>query len=154
MSSIYPLCKKVLGKHFSALVHEYMETMPPDHFNLNQAARKFPQFLANHAEAHLKRHPFLAELADYEWIELAVMEADVLLDLSSEVCDQSVLQSNSSEELDLKAFAASVPRLNPTVLMRAYKYPISEISPPLRGGGEITTSAKSAGFLDLGLSCR
>ncbi len=143
MSSIYPLCKKVLGKHFSALVHEYMETMPPDHFNLNQAARKFPQFLANHAEAHLKRHPFLAELADYEWIELAVMEADVLLDLSSAVCDQSVLQSNSSEELDLKAFAASVPRLNPTVVLRAYKYPISEIAHLLEEGEKLPRRQKA-----------
>ena len=75
--------------------------------------------MANHAEAHLKRHPFIAELADYEWIELAVMEADVMVDLGSAVCDQSVLQGNCSEELDLKAFAASVPRLTPTVLLRA-----------------------------------
>ncbi|CAN5364816.1 hypothetical protein BH11CYA1_BH11CYA1_19080 [soil metagenome] len=142
MASIYPLCKKVLGKHFNTLVHEYMETMPPDHFNLNQSARKFSQFLATHAEAHLKRHPFLAELADYEWIELAVIEADVVVD-STEVNDQSILQSESSEELDLKAFAASVPRLNGTVVTRCYKYPISEIAGLLEDGEKLPRRQKA-----------
>jgi hypothetical protein len=143
MSSIYPHCKKILGKHFSTLVQEYMETMPPDHFNLNQSARKFSEFLANYAEPHLKRHPFLAELADYEWIELAVLEADVLVDLSAEVDGQSVLQCESSEELDLKAFAASVPRLNGTVLTRAYKYPISEIVTLLEQGEKLPRRQKA-----------
>ncbi len=142
MASVYPLCKKVLGKHFSTLVHEYFEAMPPDHFNLNQSARKFPLFLANYAELHLKRHPFLAELADYEWIELAVLEADVLVDLSSEASTQSVLQSQSCEELDLKAFAASVPRLNPTVITRCYKYPISEIANLLEEGEKLPRRQK------------
>ena len=143
MASIYPLSKKVLGKHFDSLVHEYMETMPPDHFNLNQSARRFAEFLANHAEAHLKRHPFLAELADYEWIELAVIEADVLVDQTDASSGQSILESESSEELDLKAFAASVPRLNATVLTRSYKYPISEIAALLEGGEKLPRRQKA-----------
>ena len=143
MASIYPLCKKVLGKHFSTLVHDYYEAMPPDHFNLNQSARKFSPFLESYAEPHLRRHPFLAELADYEWIELAILEADVLVDLSSEVGKQSVLQSNSCEELDLKAFAASVPRLNPTVITRSYKYPISEIANLLEEGAKLPRRQKA-----------
>ncbi len=126
MASIYPHCKKILGKHFTSTVHDYMETMPPEHFNLNQAARKFAQFLGEHesAQALRQKHAFLAELADYEWIELEVMESNVEVDVA---VVQKNLETETVRELDLHAFAASVPQLNPTLIARAYKYPISEI---------------------------
>lgn len=121
MASIYPHCKKLLGKNFRAIVLDYMETMPPDHFNFNQAARKFPQFMAEHAEVELRKKPFLAELADYEWIELAVLENDAEIEFTA------VKNPASATVIDPVQFAQTVPRLNPTVVLRAYRYPISKI---------------------------
>jgi len=125
MASIYPHCKKILGKHFNATVHNYMETMPPAHFNLNQAASQFSQFLSEHqsTEAYRLKHPFLPELADYEWIELEAMESnsEVNVAAASSTADVQYLLS------DLQVFAGSVPQLNPTLIARAYKYPIGEI---------------------------
>lgn len=45
MASIYPICKELIGKSFSTLVTDYFEAMPAEHFNLNQSARRFPEFL-------------------------------------------------------------------------------------------------------------
>ncbi len=132
MASIYPHCKKILGKHFTSTVHDYMETMPPEHFNLNQAARKFAQFLAVHesTQALRQKHAFLAELADYEWIELEVMESNVEVHapaVQENLQTKADSEAKLEQDLDLHAFATSVPQLNPTLIARAYKYPISEI---------------------------
>jgi hypothetical protein len=123
MASIYPHCKKLLGKNFRTIVFDYMETMPPDHFNFNQAARKFSQYLTEHGEAELKKRPFLAELADYEWIELAVIENDVDVDYSR----TNTREALAATVIDPVQFAQTVPRLNPTTVLRAYRYPIATI---------------------------
>lgn len=115
MESIYPACQRIIPD-FESHVYKYMEECPPSHFNLNQAAKGFSTYLSNNCPALLKKYPFLSELADYEWLELEVMEADVEWPLHTHV----VLN-------DPALFSVYKPVLNPTMQLRNYKYPISEI---------------------------
>ena len=115
MESIYPACQRIISD-FEPIVYKYMEECPPTHFNLNQAAKGFSNYLLKNCPSLLKKYPFLPELADYEWIELEVMEVDV----DWPEYEQIVLN-------DPEQFSVYRPVLNPTLQLRNYKYPISEI---------------------------
>lgn len=115
MESIYPACQRIISD-FELHVYNYMQEFPPIHFNLNQAAKGFSDYLLNSCPSLLKKYPFLPELADYEWIELEVMEVDV----DWPFYEQIVLN-------DPGLFATCKPVLNPTLRLRKYKYPISDI---------------------------
>lgn len=115
MESIYPACQRIISD-FESHVYKYMNQCPPTHFNLNQAAKGFSDYLSNNCSLLLKKYPFLPELADYEWVELEVMEADVDWPLHEHI----VLN-------DPGLFVTCKPVLNPTLRLRNYKYPISEI---------------------------
>lgn len=115
MDSIYPACQRFITD-FEALVYKYMEECPPTHFNLNQSAKGFSSYLEKKCPELVKKFPFLPELADYEWLELEVMEADV------DWPPHEAIVLN-----DPALFAAYRPVLNPTMQLRNYKYPISDI---------------------------
>lgn len=123
MNSIYPGCAKVLGKHWHEMVGEYFENCPPGHFNLNAGAAKFSEFLKERIDPCVKRHPFLSELADYEWIELEVLEhageplpgEDIALDEPTK-------------------FATFGPNVNPVLIVRHYVFPITKVVDWLRAG--------------------
>lgn len=115
MESIYPACQRLISD-FEALVYKYMEECPPTHFNLNQSAKGFSLYLKKKCPELVKKIPFLPELADYEWLELEVMEADVDWPLHEAI----ILN-------DPALFTAYRPVLNPTMQLRNYKYPISDI---------------------------
>ncbi len=115
MESIYPACQRFISD-FEALVYKYMEECPPTHFNLNQAAKGFSFFLKKKCPDLVKQLPFLPELADYEWLELEVMEADV-----DWPAHEAIVLN------DPALFAVYRPVLNPTMQLRNYKYPISDI---------------------------
>lgn len=144
MASIYPVCKELLGKSFAALVNDYFEKMPPTHFNLNQSARRFPEYLKENAEKQLKRYPFLCELAEYEWLELAVME------------DEAEIQSNLiglSDAPDPLQFAATFPVLNPTLVTRAFKYPIADIIEAVEAGEKMPRRQRTQASYTLFFRC-
>lgn len=115
MESIYPACQRLISD-FETLVYRYMEECPPTHFNLNQSAKGFSKYLETNCPELVKKFPFLPELADYEWIELEVMEDEV--------------EWPPSEQIELNdpgLFATYRPVLNSTLKLKNYKYPISEI---------------------------
>ena len=68
---------------WDALVERYFVAHPMHHFELNQNAASFPEFLAAcidpaaaaDAEPALALPPFVAELADFEWCQWQVMVA-------------------------------------------------------------------------------
>src|SRR5277367_133169 len=74
MNSIYPLSAKLLGKNWPAIVDDYLETFPPHHFNLNRTAKQFPGYAEQSLSEFTERFPFLPELADYEWVEMELLE--------------------------------------------------------------------------------
>lgn len=135
MGSIYPTFKALLGKKFKDLVHSYYECMPPDNYNLNQSARRFAQYLAQYEPALVARHPFICELADYEWIELEVLEA----------CDQAEITpaQAAQEPGDALTFAALRPVLTDVYRLRRYKYPVPQISRLLLDGQKLPRRVKA-----------
>jgi len=120
MSSIFPVLKELVGKPFKSLVLDYFEQLPPNHYNLNQSASRFADYLLT-VDKLVARYPFISELADYEWIELAVLEDD---SQNLERCSaHSMLESVSDPE----RFAALKPVLNCAFIARRYKYAIPRL---------------------------
>lgn len=116
MASIYPYCAKILKKKWEPTVREYFLAYPANHYNLNRAAQRFPTYLKSEGSHFLKKHPFLAELADYEWLEMELLEVD------EDVKPQPNLVLSKPDH-----FIQFAPLLNPVLLLRQYEYPISEI---------------------------
>jgi hypothetical protein len=116
MLSIYPGCAKLIGEKWEDVVDNYLEKYPPEHFNLNRTARRFPQYLEKYGERYLKRFPYIAELADYEWIELELMESD-----------QSIEVSEFMPLTLPEHFEQLAPVVNQVLLLREYKYPITSV---------------------------
>ena len=121
MKSIYPGCQKILSRQWTKLVDRYFETRPPAHFNLNKAASAFSDFLKVDCPDLVERHGFLPELADYEWIELEVMESD-----AREARGESIALDSP------EVFNSYGPVLNPVLAVRHYQYPISKLVDWLR----------------------
>lgn len=117
MSSIYPLCEKLLGKVWQGAVELYLEECPPNHYNLNRMAKRFPEFVMEHLPEQIERFPFLGELADYEWVEMELLEYNEDTPRS----DLASLQSPTE-------FAEYAPIVNPASIIRHYQFPIIEIA--------------------------
>lgn len=135
MGSIYPTFKALLGKKFKDLVHSYYECMPPDNYNLNQSARRFAEYLGQYEPALVARHPFICELADYEWIELEVLEA---LDLTEKTSLEAAPEAG-----DAVSFAALRPVLTDVYRLRRYKYPVPQIARLLLDGAKLPRRVKA-----------
>lgn len=116
LSSIYPYCEKVLNRSWEKTLKKYVQAYPPDHFHLNSSARRFPQFLAEHCAELLEKFPYLAELADYEWLEMEVLEVDTTIGVTEK-----------TPLTDPQAFVTLGPLVNPTLQVRTYEYPIQHI---------------------------
>lgn len=133
MSSIYPGCQKILSRSWTKLVDQYFETCPPGHYNLNKAAQGFSEFLKNHTPELVARHGFLPELADYEWVELEIMESDLVVQRGLNV------QLDSPEKFQLFG-----PILNSVLVVRNYNYPISKLVDWLRDDVRLPRRIKKA----------
>lgn len=116
MKSIYPGCQKILSRQWNRLVDKYFEARRPAHFNLNKAASAFSDFLKVDCPELVARHGFLPELADYEWIELEIMESD-----AREIRGEQVALDNP------EVFNAYGPVLNSVLAIRHYQYPIAKL---------------------------
>jgi hypothetical protein len=127
MASIYPYCAKVLKKKWEPSVKEYFLLYPANHYNLNRAAQRFPTYLKNQGSDFLKKYPFLAELAEYEWLELELLEIDQV------VTTQPNLVLSKPEH-----FIHYAPLLNSVLLLRQYEYPVSLIVDKLESKKSIT----------------
>ncbi|HEY9871276.1 MAG TPA: putative DNA-binding domain-containing protein [Candidatus Obscuribacterales bacterium] len=121
MLSIYPGCAKLLGDKWAAVVDSYLEHYPPGHYNFNRTAERFSEYLTKYGERHRKKYPFIAELAEYEWLELQVMETAVEVEVAA------YEQLTRPEQ-----FESSGPLVNPTLVVRRYCYPIPDIVDHLR----------------------
>lgn len=117
ISSIFPFCAKLLHKHWEEIVDDYLEEYPPNHYNLNRSAERFPEYLDRHQPKLKKRFPYIVELADYEWLELELLEKDA-------IPPQSELETLESPE----QFADYAPIVNPALALRRYNYSIMKIA--------------------------
>jgi hypothetical protein len=116
IDSIYPGCAKLIGEKWDEVVDDYLQKYPPNHWRLNMIASRFPQYVTKHGGTWLEQFPFLAELADYEWLELELMEKDIQI-----VCTDACTLDSA------EAFAKYGPVVNQTLVIRQYAYPIPKI---------------------------
>ncbi len=123
MASVFPGCASLIGDQWPQTVDDYLEHYPPDHYNLNRAAQRFPQYLAAFGERFLRRYPFLVELADYEWLELELIEHPGVV----MTCPHQPLASPEQ-------FERWRPVVNPVLVVRRYRYPITGIVEQLAEG--------------------
>ncbi|HNB21596.1 MAG TPA: putative DNA-binding domain-containing protein [Candidatus Melainabacteria bacterium] len=116
LTSIYPYCAQILGNSWEKLIKQYVKVFPPDHFHLNTSAKRFPQFIREHCADLLAKRPYLAELADYEWLEMELLEVDTTIDTTAR-----------TPLSDPQAFVTLGPLLNSTLAVHTYTYPIQQI---------------------------
>lgn len=121
MLSIYPGCAKLLADKWERVVDGYLEYFPPSHYNFNRTAARFSEFLAAYGDRYQKRFPYIAELADYEWLELEILERDVEINVTP------YEPLTQPEE-----FATLAPVVNPSLVVRHYRYPITDVVDHLR----------------------
>lgn len=103
LKKIYPNIYKLTNKEWKSLLSKYIEVFPPASPMLGKVGEKFPVFLSKQKKL-LKKYPFIAELALYEWLELEIYEKE-------DYC-------NSAKKNLI---------LNPTHKFCEFKYPIPEI---------------------------
>ena len=131
MESVYPICSHLIGKGFESVVASYYEISPPAHFNFNRGAERFSLYLKDHGDRYTKKYPFLSELADYEWLELEVMEHPG---------DCRIEEDVSLDNPDV--FEKFAPIVNPALVVRKYQYPIAKIVEWVRDGVKLPRRVK------------
>jgi hypothetical protein len=136
MASIYPFCSKLLGKKWEPTVDDYLIKFPPDHYNFNRLCNRLSEYFKQYGGISVERFPFLAELADYEWIELDKMEADVTI--------QTFAHHELTDPSQISEFA---PVVNPSLTVREYKYDIMEIAATLEHGDTLGKVAPKRTFV-------
>jgi len=100
-----------------------------------EISREFLHFIMHETPARDVDPPFIAELAHYEWVELA-------LDTATDELPPAV---------PVRDLLAAVPRLSPLVLSLAYRYPVHRIGPGFRpdsAGGDTGTDTYLAVYRD------
>lgn len=125
MASVYPFCSKLLGKRWDGVVDDYLRRFPADHFNFNRLCSRLPEYFSRHGNDLLEKYPFLAELADYEWIELEKMEED-----------RDITLYPHSELSSLEDIMALGPVINPTLTIRHYSFDVLSIAERLDQGSK------------------
>jgi hypothetical protein len=134
MVSIFPIIHKLLGKNFKEPALDYFEAMPPRHYNLNRAAENFASYLADKCPKLIKRYPFLSELADYEWIELLVLEQ-----AEGNLTAQAASKNVSVDDTDWAArFATLAPVFTSAIVARKYKFDIPAIALSIKAGEKLS----------------
>jgi hypothetical protein len=127
LESIYPFTQKILGDEWDDITTRYIKTFPPEHFNLNRLAEKFASYLLQHEQ---QLPAFLPQLADYEWLELEIMEHPTKVDKAQESAPSTV-----------EDFMELIPSINPTLSIRDYDFDIIEIAEAIEQDKDIKTLA-------------
>lgn len=133
MESIYPHCAFLLADQWQSVMEDYFLKFPPAHYNLNRICQPFPAYVTEYGGKYLKRYPFLAELADYEWIELEKMEES-----------REVKRFGGEAINGLEQIVGSSPVVNPTLTLRRYEYPLLEIVEKLEEGLRLPAKIKKS----------
>ncbi len=123
MLSVFPGCARLLNKKWQETIDDYFQTCPPKHYRLNMSASSFSEYLIEHCPDHLRKFPYLADLADYEWVELQLMED------AREI--KALPHKPLSEPVHFEKMA---PVVNPVLTIRNYSYPVPVIVDYLREG--------------------
>lgn len=124
MLSIYPICASILADRWELVVDDYIKRYPPSHYNLNRLAERFSSYLKEKEIESNATLPFIAQLADYEWLELETGEHPAV-----------VSRSEINTPLTFEQFDTCGPLLNPTLALRRYAFPILQIADAVETSG-------------------
>lgn len=129
---IFPYCAKIIGKDWDELVKDYYEAHPSRHYNFNKICLNFSRYLSEERQDILSKYPYLAELADYEWLELEKAEDE------REVKNVQRVTINSLEQI-----TQYYPIVNATLTMRHYEFPIPDIAEKLEKSKRVQKKFKA-----------
>jgi len=145
LSNMFPVLKTLLGKDaWSATIRQFMQKHRATTPYFLQLPAEFVEFLQQEFEAQDSDLPFLAELAHYEYIELALSISEASNELSAVDPDGDLLGDTPVKSELTWAFA--------------YQYPVHRISPTFQPREPGTTptylavyrgSDDKVGFLEL-----
>ncbi len=115
LSNMFPVLEKLLGdQHWRRLVRKFMQRHRAKTPYFLQLPAEFLDFLQNEYEPGPDDLPFLAELAHYEYIELA-------LSISEEADDPAGVDADGD-------LLAGIPVKSRLAWVYAYHYPVHRIS--------------------------
>jgi hypothetical protein len=119
MNSIFPACQSLFTEEvWASTIESYLRECPPDTYHLNSLARKFSAYFEKHGnDSEFVCWPFIAELADFEWIELEIEEHSA-----------KAISGGYTELTSQEIIATMIPVVNPTQTCRDYSYQIHEIA--------------------------
>ena len=80
--NIYPFTYKLLNKNWNKLLSDYLKKYPPALPVLNKAVGQLPEYLSRRKDI-LQKHPFISELARYEWLEVDIYERKRIKELEN-----------------------------------------------------------------------
>ena len=116
LDSCFPVCRATLGeKRWRRLNRSYFRDWPSHTPWFREIPREFVRYL-NEAEIKQALPAWFAELAHYEWVELAV-----------DIMDGQVPTHEPAGNL-----LNGCPVLNPNLMNLAYQWPVHEIGPAYR----------------------
>lgn len=114
---IFPYCAKAVGESWNKLVSDYYKHYPSSHFDFNKICLHFSEYLTKHCSKLLEKYPYLAELANYEWLEHEKYEDSTKIERALSI------QINGIEQI-----TEYFPIVNQTLSVRHYQFPIVEIA--------------------------
>jgi hypothetical protein len=125
ISACFPVIKKILGvRRWTRLVRAFFAQHRCTTPWFRQIPEEFLRWLETSPAAIQDLPLFLASLAHYEWMELAIAVSDAALDTAGLALDGDLLTDR--------------PALAPALVLLEYVYPVHHISPRFKPGQPLT----------------
>lgn len=111
----FPAVLKIIGKdRFHNLATDYLLKYPPRHWSLRYAGDRLPSFIKQHPIR--KKHPFLEELAEMEWLLTQAFDAR----------DDPPLRKEELESLEPSQWGKLSLTLHPSVHLKTFRWTVDQ----------------------------
>ncbi|MDX2085135.1 MAG: putative DNA-binding domain-containing protein [Candidatus Melainabacteria bacterium] len=144
LGRLYPYCKQLLAPHWKTLAEAHRRAYPCDHYALYQAVREFPTFLESHDSTRLllQTHPYLPDLARFEWLEVAVEQTSSPQKQTTHCLLQTALPEETED------WATLYPLWNETLVLQVLHYRIEQLIRALEQGMNEPASLAEAAYCE------
>jgi len=116
MQNAYPVLREITpDEKWHRMIRDYFEHHHATTPLFQEMPREFLKYLMHEREAEQDDYPFMAELAHYEWVELALSVTDTEIDYTN--------VDSKGDLLD------GIPVLSPNAWPLSYNFPVHKISP-------------------------
>ncbi len=118
----YALTLRVIGNDKGKIVNQYWDEYASSHFDPFEGRDTFPAFLRTQNEL-MEKYPYLADLAEYEWIRFSVIGSGAELEVGQPLDLESV-----------ESYKQYYPVVNSTILLKKFDYPADKVAKRVAGG--------------------